>query len=106
MRDKFRKQIRAFQFRGAKIPEALHEGIVAYIVDGITPGGFFTAIVCNDLRGAFQRADVESVKAIHALLVYMLNEAPSTCWGSVERMVTWQRERQCKPLTEADWLIV
>lgn len=106
MRDKFRKQIRAFAFRGVKIPEGLHEGIVAYIVDGITPGGFFTAILCNDLRGAFQRADVESLKAIHALIVYMLNNAPSTCWGSVERMVAWQRERQGNPLKEADWLIL
>lgn len=110
MRDKIREQLRAFRLQGRstynKVPDHLHDGIVAYIVDGIIPGGFFTAVVCNDLRGAFERADQISINYMKAILTYMYCYAPSTCWGSVERMVKWVRLRQGNPLTAADWLIV
>ena|SRR5688572_19278118 len=110
MRDKIRNQLRAFRLPGRcafnKVPEHLHDGIVAYLVDGITPGGFFTAVICNDLRGAFERGDTLSLNHMRAIMAYMYSCPPSVCWGSVERMVAWQRVRECTPLTEADWTIL
>lgn len=111
MHEQFRQKLRTFSLPGrnahAKIPEYLHEGIVAYICGGITPGGFFTAVVCNDLRGAFQRADHRSHAAIPAIVQFMSQHAPAACWGSTERMVSWQRERSVRgPLTAADWTII
>lgn len=109
MRGYFKAKLKSFSLPGrnahGKVPEHLHEGICAYIVDGVTPGGFFNAVVCNDLRGAFERGDLRSVHCLQAIITFMHTQAPASCWGSVERMVTWQRERQGKPLTQADWLI-
>ncbi len=110
MRDKIRNQLKAFRLPGRcafdKVPEHLHDGMVAYFVDGITPGGFFTAVLCNDLCGAFERGDTHSLNYIRALITYMYQYPPSTCWGSVARMVAWQTVREDSPLTEADWTIL
>jgi hypothetical protein len=65
------------------------EGLRAYIDEGRAPGQFLTAIICNDLRGAVDRADNENLANIAAFVGYLYNEAPSACWGSVEKMDAW-----------------
>lgn len=106
MKSKLKLQLQEWSYRGAKVPEHLQHGIIAYIVDGITPGAFVTAIVCNDLRRTFQSAAENSVKHIEAIVAFFYQKAPAGCWGDVESMVRWQRERARSPLTEADWTII
>ena len=95
MRKEYKQLLAGYRFHGqssqsrADVPEHLHEGIAAYIADGVPPGGFLCAVVCNDLRGAFERADSESSVALHAIVAFMYNHAPSACWGSQQRMVEW-----------------
>lgn len=53
------------------------------------PGSFVTAIISNDLRGAFQAADGVNVHLIGAYVAWMYWNAPSDSWGSRDRMYAW-----------------
>ncbi len=76
-------------FRDFTIPDHMLEGIERYIDHGIPPGHFLTAIITNNLREAVGRADDDNVQIIPAYVGYFYNEAPSACWGSIEKMNAW-----------------
>jgi len=83
-----------FDFRGSQIPERMCGGIERYIEHGIKPGGFLSAVICNDLQAAVARADDENINLLPVYCAYFYNHAPSPCWGSVNKMMAWmQRHR-------------
>ena len=63
-----------------------------YIKKGIQPGGFLTAVICNDLMSAVGHADAWNIKIIPEYVKYLYNEAPGNCWGSTEAMQTWMEK--------------
>jgi hypothetical protein len=65
--------------------------IRAYVEDHRVPGHFLQAVICNDLRGAIDRADEENLANLPAFVGYFYNEAPSGCWGSKEKMKAWEK---------------
>lgn len=79
----------SYRFRSYEIPERMMGGIARYIEQGIIPGSFLTAVICNDLADAVGRADEENMANLPAYVAYFDNEAPATCWGSRERMAAW-----------------
>ena len=87
-----------YQFRQFHIPDRMMPGIKRYIENGIKPGDFLTAVICNDLRGACGQADDENSANLPAYVGYFYNELPSPCWGSAEKMEKWLakfKERKC-----------
>lgn len=78
-----------YKFQHWYIPDRMMGGIKRYIAEGIPPGDFLTAIICNDLKEAVGRADEENVANLPAFVSFFYNHAPSTCWGSTERMRAW-----------------
>ena len=78
-----------YQFREFYIPEHMMGGIERYVNQGIPPGDFLRAVICNDLSGAVGRADDENIRNLPAYVAYFYNEAPGTCWGSIAKMVAW-----------------
>lgn len=72
-----------------QIPQRMMPGIRRYIEQGIEPGGFLTAVICNDLKEAVGRADDENLRNLPAFVSYFYNDVPSTCWGSPERFSAW-----------------
>ena len=60
-----------------------------YIENRIPPGDFLTAVICNDLREAFGRADVINRAAMFEWISWFWNEAPHNCWGSPGAMKAW-----------------
>jgi hypothetical protein len=76
------------------IPHHMHDGIVLYLLHGIEPGGFMTAVICNDLKNAFGRADHINREAMFDYVNWFYNAAPSECWGSVENMNDWIKSRR------------
>lgn len=72
-----------------RIPSHLMGAIDRYLQHGITPGGFLTAVITNDLAGAFNRADAISRHYLFDIVKYFWNYAPSSCWGSSEAMNEW-----------------
>jgi len=78
-----------YRFQDFYIPERMMGGIQRYIEQGIEPGSFLSAIICNDLKGACAQADDENLRNIPAYIAYFYNESPMSCWGSWKIMERW-----------------
>ena len=74
----------------AELPEGLQGGMQRYVEDGIQAGHFLTAVLSNDLLGAVSRADSTNIKLIPEIVRWIYNEAPSSCWGNVEKVQAWR----------------
>ena len=81
-----------YQFRGFYIPAYMGEGLMRYIEHGIEPGSFLMAVLNNDLAEAIGRADERNMANLPAYVSYLWNEAPSTCWGSSEKVTAWIKQ--------------
>ncbi len=77
------------QGRPYYIPDRMMGGIDRYVKEGLHPGNFLTAIIRNDLKEAFARADDENFHQIPAYVNYFYNEVPAACWGSKKKMDAW-----------------
>lgn len=75
-----------------KLPPNLRAGFRAYIDDHHEPGDFIMAVLENNLRDAFGRADLVSRAALFDIVVFMWNDAPSVCWGSPEKVAKWLKD--------------
>ena len=58
------------------IPENIQASILRYVEHGIKPGGFLTAVLNNDLYNATGRADAESLKSLHLIVMWFANHRP------------------------------
>lgn len=67
----------------------LHEGLILYHLKGVRPGDFLTAVLSNDLKGAFARGDEESLKTLPSLVKFLYNKCPAGMWGSPDRVSAW-----------------
>ena len=81
------------------IPEITRESIDAWVHDARPTGGFLRAVLENNLREAFARADHENSAAMHDIVSYLYNEFPGLCWGSPESVAEWPEV--CVTLNEA-----
>lgn len=71
------------------LPEHIRDGVQRYIDHGIQPGGFLTAVICNDLIGVLDRADDINCERLHDIVSFFYMEAPSICWGSPAAFHEW-----------------
>ena len=71
------------------IPKRMQGGLKRYIEEGVTPGGFLVAVLENNLKEAFGRADQENQLIIRNYVEFLYNFAPGACWGSVEKVTNW-----------------
>lgn len=76
------------------IPAYMVGAVKRYLMKGIPPGSFLTAVLCNDLREAFARADDENAAAMHDWVRFFYNYAPSGSWGSPDRFAAWMAHAQ------------
>lgn len=79
------------------LPGHIREGVKRYIEKGIEPGSFLTAIICNDLKESFGRADETNRARMFDIVGFFYNEAPSRCWGSQETMNRWMNKFKSWP---------
>ncbi len=80
-----------YEFRHFYIPEHMMEPIKRYVENGIIPGGFLQAVICNNLHDALNRADDETLRNLPAYMAYFYNKTPMGCWGSKKKMMDWQK---------------
>ena len=71
------------------IPDHLLAGLDDYVRDRMEVGHFLTALLTNDLRGAYERGDAVSVAALPALVLYCNSCLPAPAWGSPEKVKAW-----------------
>ena len=75
------------------IPERTKAAIDRYVNDHTPVGGFLTAVLSNDLKGAVGQADEENRAALFSIVGYCYHEIPSECWGSPAKVEAWLEER-------------
>lgn len=76
-----------------RIPEYMVGGITRYLENGIDPGSFLSAVICNDLSGAVRCADNQNIHLLPEYVRFFYWEVPSDAWGSPEKMEAWMQSR-------------
>lgn len=72
------------------IPSHMREGITIYVLDGIRPGGFLQALLCNDFLAACAHADLENSFALHGWGRFLYNHVPAAAFGSPDNYLEWK----------------
>lgn len=67
----------------------IKESLERYVNFKIKPGGFLTAVLENDLKEAFARADHINRYRMFEIVSYCYNEIPANCWGSKKAVNDW-----------------
>lgn len=76
--------------RGAHlIPQHMVGAVKRYILHGIPPGGFLTALLSNDFMGAANKADDENSAALMGWARFLYNHVPAGSFGSPARFDAW-----------------
>jgi|TARA_R110000751_G_scaffold88936_1_gene175649 hypothetical protein len=70
-------------------PVHILDSINRYVEHRLPPGGFVTAVLSNDLTGAFNAADTDSEAGIRDILKYVRWEIPAESWGSPAKVAAW-----------------
>ena len=65
-----------------------------YVEHGYDPGSFLSAVICNNLREAVNRADDGNMRNLPAFVIFLCNNTPAGCWGSKRNMEWWIREKR------------
>ena len=78
--------LRPLDFEGYRIPAQTRDALVRYYEDGLMPGSFLTAVLCNDLMGAVGRADSTNRECLNDICAFVYNAMPANTWGSAEAM--------------------
>ena len=71
------------------IPDHTRGAIERYVFDRREPGGFLTAVLCNDLMAAVARADGQNILALKEICQFVYNEVPGSAWGSPKKVANW-----------------
>ena len=72
-----------------KLPPQMIDGTRRYVEQGVEPGGFFYAVLCNKLVDAYGKADQTNTYAMREWASWLWNECPSAAWGSEEKVAAW-----------------
>jgi hypothetical protein len=78
------------------LPEGAQSGMQLWIERGIYPGSFLTAVLNNDLMGACIAADHLNQSLLYDYAKWLVNHAPSRCYGSRVNVVAWEQDRSAK----------
>jgi len=81
MKVTFPAEMIEFTGKYESIPLHMQEAIRHYIFDKASLGNFLTAVICNDLKGAFAYADKENLPLIHLYVEWFYWECPSKLVG-------------------------
>lgn len=71
------------------IPRHMRGAVERYIMHGIPPGSFLTAVLSNDLKEAYGRADDENSAAMRGWVQFIYGYTPSPSQGSPEAVRAW-----------------
>lgn len=72
------------------IPDYMQGALKRWIEDGKAPGHFLSALLNNNLKETFARADDVNAAHVRNYIRYLYNYAPSDCWGSPAKVQAWK----------------
>lgn len=87
---------REFQVKYPMINPVILETLCAHANTGRPSGSFVHAVLCNDLKESFGRADMGNRMTLFDIVGFVYNELPSDCWGSPEIVKQWQQLKSKK----------
>ena len=76
-------------FGNARIPEHTKSTLENYLLYGLPPGGFMTAVLTNDLYGAISRADSQNMSRLEDIVRWLQHNAPIDSYGNYENITNW-----------------
>lgn len=79
----------------AKIPIRTLIALKRYEEHHVRPGDFLYSVLCNNLTLAILRADEENFKALREIINFCMEELPSKCWHSQEKVDRWIAYQVC-----------
>ena len=71
------------------IPVGIMSGLTNYTIEHRATGDFLKSVLSNDLREAVVRADPGSLRALKAILFWLIEYAPPSSWGSPTKYKNW-----------------
>lgn len=71
------------------IPPHMRDGIKLYILHGVPPGGFLSALLSNDFMGATGKADAENAASLIGWARFLYNHVPTGSYGSPDAFSRW-----------------
>lgn len=75
------------------IREDMKHALVRYLVYGIKPGDFLTAVLENDFMEAFSRADDDNTRDMKQYAMILYNELPGGCYGTPEQVKEYAQKQ-------------
>lgn len=78
-------------FLERRLPEHMWEGTKRYLMTGVTPGQFLTAVLENRLLGAIVYADEENLDCLISWVKFFHNQFPAHSWGSYSLVAGWRK---------------
>ncbi len=75
--------------RADGVPAHTLQALKDFYCNGCEPGGFVTAVLDNDLREAFGRADEMNRRCLFPIVRFLYNHAPAGTWGFPGATNTW-----------------
>ena len=75
------------------------ETLYNYIDEGCPTGGFLNAVLSNNLKESFGRADNFNQEHLHDIVQFLYNEAPGPCWGSPDKVKAWIEKHKKRSTT-------
>ena len=71
------------------VPSRMQDSFLLWVAFGIRPGGFLTAVLCDDLFGAYRRSDYVNRACMLDWIRFLHNYAPAGCYGSPGAVDEW-----------------
>ena len=68
--------------------DVLHD-LVNYGKSRVPVGGFLQSVLTNNLTLSICRADESNLKQIKQIVMFLNNEMPLNCWGSLDQYESW-----------------
>lgn len=76
-------------FEDYEIPEHMRQSLIYYVLEGLEPGSFMSAVLSNDLAESVGRADHINREKLFNYVQFIYNVMPSESWGSSEKIFSW-----------------
>ncbi len=73
----------------SELPAHMQGAAQRYVENGLSPGGFLTAVLSNNLLGAASKADAVNRRWLYEWAQWLYNQAPANCHGSYQIVESW-----------------
>ncbi len=73
--------------------EDFKDSMERYLVQGLGPGGFATAMLATDMERALYNADTHNRTVYWAIAMWIRERCPPGSWGSYEAVDNWCADR-------------